>query len=109
MVMPVIIAIRRIAYSRSPGCQMWYQRVTETTPPEFASTTVQDRQQSTSSSRQRQWVDDEEPEDSPAQFRRVRLRCGREFPDQRDPVTEIEVPRGVPEYPSNHKEERRPR
>ena len=53
-------------------------------PPESASTTVQDTQLSTSSSRKRQWVDDEELDDSPAQFRRVRLRCGRELPDQRN-------------------------
>ena len=72
--MRMISAIRHIAYSRSPSCQMWYQRVIEMNPPESASTTVQDTQPSTSSSRKRQWVDEEELDDSPGQFRRVRLR-----------------------------------
>ena len=82
--MRMINAIRHFAYSRSPGCQMWYQRVIEMYPPKFASMTVQDLQLSTSIWKKRQWVDDDELDDRPAQFRRVRLRCGRELPDQRN-------------------------
>ena len=72
--MRMINAIRQIANYRSPRCQMWYQRVIEMRSPDFESTTVQDIQPSTSSSQQRKWVDDKELEDSPAQFRRVRLK-----------------------------------
>ena len=88
-------AIRLIAYSRSPRCQMWYQRVIETDTTQSASTTVRHKPLSTSTastavqytpvatslSRDRQCVDD-----SPAQFRRVRLRC-------RDTV--VNVKRGI--------------
>ena len=72
--MPMINATRHNAYYCSPRCQMRYQRVIEMNPPESTGTTVQDTQLSTSSSRKRQWVDEEELDDSPAQFRRVRLR-----------------------------------
>lgn len=83
--MRMIHATRPIAYYWSPRCQMWYQRVIETDTTQFASTivqngwqlspstagtTVQGTQVSTTFSQDRQCVDD-----SPAQFRRVRLRC----------------------------------
>ena len=77
MVMRMINAIRHIAYFCSPTCQMWYQRVIESNATQSASRTVQDTQLSTSSSRKQQWVDDKQLDDSPAQFRRVRLKCVR--------------------------------
>ena len=71
----------QIAYFRSPGCKLWYQRVVETvtTGPKPTSTIepkvgVQDTQLPTPASRKRQWIDDEDLDDIPAHFRRVRLR-----------------------------------
>ena len=77
--MRMVNAIGHIAYYCSPRCQMWYQRVTEMDPPKSASTTVQDTPLSKSNQQKRQGVDGEEPDDSPAQFRRVRMRCGLKF------------------------------
>lgn len=83
--MRLINAMGHIAYNFSPRCQMWYQRVIETDTTQFASRTVQHTQPSTSSSRKRQWVD-EGLDDSPAQFRRVRLR---HTPTNRISTTEV--------------------
>ena len=60
---------------------MWYQRVLETITTEPIPMTtiepkviVQDTQLPTSRPRKRQRIDDEDSDDEPAQFRRVRLR-----------------------------------
>ena len=111
--MRMINAIRHIAYYGSPSCEMWYQRVIEMNPPESASTTVQDTQPSTSSSRKRQWVDDEGLDDSPGQFRRVRLRhipiqytpmqngnIGHGMPNEGSPAQHLQQPRSPRQYPN---------
>ena len=81
MVMATIHFVGQIAYFRSPRCKRWYQRVLETitTEPIPISTidpkvVVQDTQLPTSRPRKRQRIDDEDSDDNPAQFRRVRLR-----------------------------------
>lgn len=64
-----------------PRCKMWYQQVLQktTTEPKPMSmiepkVVAQDTQLPTPPQRKRQWTEDEELDDNPAHFRRVRLR-----------------------------------
>ena len=72
-------AVDQVAYFRSPKCKIWYQRVMETTEPKPRSMTepelgVRAEQPPIRHSRKRQLRDEEEFDDDPAQFRRVRLK-----------------------------------
>ena len=73
MVMATTYFVGQIAYFRSPRCKLWYQRVSETITIE-PKVIVKDTQLSTSPPQKRQRSDDEDSDDNPAQFRRVRLR-----------------------------------
>ena len=75
MVNLIICVIGQTAYYHSPRCQMWYQRVIEIETNEPASMTMHDTQLSMPHVRKQQGNENEELNDNPAQFRRVRLRC----------------------------------
>lgn len=81
MVTSMTRIVGQTAYSCSPRCRLWYQRIMETTTTEQTTRNtvdpevdLQDSQLSTPRPLKRQRLDDGEPDDNPAHFRRVRLR-----------------------------------
>ena len=100
MVIATIHYFGRTAYLRSPGCKMWYQRVLETSTTEIIPMTtiepkavLQDRQLPMSRPQKRLRIDDEDSDDNPAQFRRVRLRY---WDQDQQPESSLALDQGDP-------------
>ena len=79
MVTRPIGAMGLIAYFGSPRCKMWYQQVMEADVSKFAST-LERVPWPQGASAQRQMIEEMEPDDDPAQFRRVHLRYWDRMP-----------------------------
>lgn len=75
MVKLMIFIVGRHTHSRSRNCQIWYQRIMGTNTMEVGSMIEQDTQSPAPHPRKGKSNDDERPDDNPAHFRRVRLRC----------------------------------
>ena len=106
-----ICLLGQITYLRSPRCELWYQRVLEESTTELKTARTfepevigQRTQVPRLRSRKRQWKNDEESDDNPALFRRVRVR----YWDQEDDVWPQAEPSGPPPVFSGYKSWTRP-